>query len=184
MIASHRIRTCVSSSTLLVIQLYTKCSSLLSLASLFFFSFVCITRLSSLFISFCYTSSLSLFPFSVMAPWNRNPRISRLWWLPCWPSILCKQAPWTPYSVKGGGVIIHRGHSITVNCPVMHYWFFLSSPYISRSVFSGLSRVYPRFSLAGNGILFLLLPDLPLSLFIIILTFLFSCDTLCLFSFF
>ncbi len=39
-------------------------------------------------------------------------------------------------------VSVNRGHSITANCPMMRYWFFLSSLYVSLCVFSGLPSDY------------------------------------------
>ena len=35
-------------------------------------------------------------------------------------------------------VSVNRGHSINANCPVIYYWSFLSSPYLSLCNFSGL----------------------------------------------
>ena len=42
-----------------------------------------------------------------------------------------------------GIVSVNRGHSITANCPVICYWFFLSSLYTLLYVLSGLSSDYP-----------------------------------------
>ena len=42
------------------------------------------------------------------------------------------------HSGKGGGVSVNRGQSINTNCPVIYYWSFLCSPYLSLCNFSGL----------------------------------------------